>query len=327
MSKPSVCVIIVSRSDKHQLARCLEFVFAQDYDGTKDIVVVDNASDDNSLLVLTSQYPQVKLVKNDVNLGIGTALNQGMAKTDSEYIAVLHQDTEPQANWMSQLVKGLQNHRSVGAACSIVTKRILQGARLEVESAGIAFRGARAVPLYQGDDPAKPLFREVRRVFGAPGAGAIYKREMLEKVKVGNEIFDEDLVAHGEEFDIALRAFLAGFTTLFVPYTSLFHKKGSLYASNPFETKMREIYGRMNPLLILAKGTPAELYDKHRKKIKKIFRQEIIELGKQFGVGASLRAWVHHRTVWSKMIKKQRIIFNHLKVKPSAIELEVFGKL
>ncbi|MCZ7582876.1 MAG: glycosyltransferase [Deltaproteobacteria bacterium] len=94
MPKPEVDVIVGSRDGKEHLARCLEFVYAQEYDGPIHTHVVDNDSRDASSFLVNSRYPQVRLTSNKDNVGRAGAYNQALAKARGRYVIFLSQDVE-----------------------------------------------------------------------------------------------------------------------------------------------------------------------------------------------------------------------------------------
>jgi len=327
MADGSVTIIITSRSNKEQLSRCLEYVYAQDYRGEKDIVVVDNGSNYNSVFLVTSRYPQVKVVNNDINVGVGAAINQALAVSDSDYVAIIHQDVELEENWISTLVPPLESDFKIGSACSLVTQRKSKGSRLDVDSAGIAFRNGAITNLGEGAIPESSRFENIRNVFGVPGAAAMYKREMLEEIKINGECFDEDLFALYEDFDIALRGKLYKYKSLFVPGTKALHKKGILREGDKKLALDREILEVCNPLLLFIKCMPVNIYEDRKKPLKKEFRGKYFNLFKKHGLVVAVRTWFHFRKTRGKMIKKQRELFDDSNFNTAEFEREVFGGL
>ena len=326
MDEKKVGLIITSRSNKEQLARCVEFVYTQKYDGQIQTIVVDNASTDNSVFILSSRYPQIKIIQNKVNFGIGTAVNQGIYATDAPYIAVLHQDVEIEENWVSLLVRALESDPKIGSACSMVTYRRSKGSKIEIDSAGIGFRQGVPVRLAQGADMASPRLSEAHPIFGVPGSAAMYKREMLENIKLGNEIFDEDLFACCEDYDVAMRAYMHGYTSIFAPGTAALHKRGILREHDVKAQQEREILEACAPILLLIKCLPLHIWDKHKRRTRRGFYKRILGLMGMFDIGVAAQAWNHYRLSRKKMFKKQMLLFEGLDVNLEAIEWEVFGK-
>lgn len=88
-----VSVIIVNYNTEQLLNQCIQSIL----DNTKgicyEIIVVDNASTDNSVSAVKRLYPDVKVIQNEVNSGFGAANNLGIRKSSGEYIFLLNSDT------------------------------------------------------------------------------------------------------------------------------------------------------------------------------------------------------------------------------------------
>lgn len=326
MSTPTVTLIITSHSNKDQLVRCLESVYVQTFEGSIQIIVADNNSSDNSMLIVTSRYPQVRVIIHDTNKGTGAALNRGIAATEAQYIAVLHQDTELTSSWVERMVQALESNPQVGSACSQVTTWKARGARTELESVGIGFRDGHPVRLAEGASLDSPKLKEAHRVFGAPGCAAMHKRKMLDRVALDGEIFDEDLFVGYEDYDIALRAFLYGYTTMYAPGTSVLHKRGALREKDYKATAQRAMLDAVNPALVLTKCLPGELLAEYGGTIRRQVRRNCLNLVRRYGPGAGLSAYRRYRTESRKMLKKNDVLFDAIDVNPKALEWEVFGR-
>lgn len=326
MKKPPVDIIIASHSNKEQLTRCLEFVYTQKYGGMTNIVLVDNASKDNSVFVVSSRYPQVKIVLNNENIGLGAAINQGLSITSSPYVGVIHQDVELEENWVSELVAAIESDEKIGSACALVSFRKSKGSRKETESAGIGFRNGKPIQLDIAVSKETPRLKNIHSVFGVPGAAGMYKREMLEKIRIKKEIFDEDLFSCYEDFDVALRAYFHGYTSIFTPDTSALHKRGILRENDPEAQINRDILEACNPALVYYKCLPYDVFVNNKKQIRKRLRSGLWGLTKVHGAAIGMQAMNYYRSCKRKMLKKQALIFDKLDVNLDAIEWEVFGK-
>jgi len=114
-----VSVVIVSYNVVGLLRKCLQSVFSQH--SKVEVVVVDNCSTDNSLEMVRSEFPQLKLIANSNNVGFSEANNQGIKATSAEYIFLLNPDTELRTDALQSLLKCA---KSVGGDC-IVGPRLL----------------------------------------------------------------------------------------------------------------------------------------------------------------------------------------------------------
>lgn len=326
MEYPSVTIIILSYSAKDQLARCLEFIYVQEYPGQIQTIVVDNGSKDNSLLIVSSRYPQVKIIRNPVNLGIGTALNQAMIEAKGDYILTLHQDVEIRPDVVESLVRAISQDPMIGAACLLTIQRRSQASKLEVDSVGIGFRNGYPVRFFEGDVFSEDRFSETRYVFGGPGCCVLYTREMLEKIKINGEYFDEDLFACYEDYDVAMRAYLKGFKTVYAGGAIALHKRGIIREHDETAQTIKDILSVVNLRLIMNKNVPPDLWELNRKIIKRNYRHGKWELLKRYGLGVWLRATWHFWKNNSKMLKKSDMIFERSTFNLYNYERDIFGR-
>ena len=88
-----VSIIIVNYNTKKLLRDCLESVFKQTKDIAFEVIVSDNGSTDGSVEMIKSEFPQVILLENNVNLGFGAANNRGLEIAKGEFIFYLNSDT------------------------------------------------------------------------------------------------------------------------------------------------------------------------------------------------------------------------------------------
>ena len=327
MAQPLVDLIITSHSNKEQLVRCLESIYRQSFDRPMQITVVDNASSDNSMLVVTSRYPQVKVIVSQTNQGIGAALNLGLASTSAPFVAMFHQDVELGEGWLDRMIDGIEtSDPRVGSVCSLVTVRTSTGSKQEVDSAGIGFRNGQPRRLGEGTRKDSIRLLETQTVFGVPSCAAMYKRAMLERIKLGDEIIDEDLFETHEDFDLALRAYLHGYSSMFLSDVWVLHKRGILRQHDVEAQIQRQVWETINPYLVLIKCLPPKLLRPYGLYYRKTLALDIARLVRRHNVGVAIGAWRRYRKVRRKMIKKRGLLLETVRVNEKALEKEVFGR-
>ena len=101
--KPLASVIIANYRGEDLLPSCLDSVVGQVVDFPFEIIVVDDNSDDASVELVASRYPQVEVVVNRRNKGPAAAKNIGASAANSEFIAFLDNDVELDPNWLSHM--------------------------------------------------------------------------------------------------------------------------------------------------------------------------------------------------------------------------------
>jgi len=90
---PDLSIVLVCWNNKSYMDPCLESLYNPGLKCTFDVIVVDNGSSDGSQEMLREKYPQVKIIQNDRNLGLGKASNQGIENTNGRFILLLNNDT------------------------------------------------------------------------------------------------------------------------------------------------------------------------------------------------------------------------------------------
>lgn len=110
-----VSVVIVNWNGGDLLRQCLEAVQAS-VDCTPEVILVDNASTDGSSIAVAQQYPRLRLIKNDANVGFARANNMGIRASTSRYVMLLNNDALLAPQTLRILVSYMDGHPRV-AAC------------------------------------------------------------------------------------------------------------------------------------------------------------------------------------------------------------------
>ena len=120
-NKPEVSIIIVNYNGKYLLRNCLSSIRNVNYPKEKyEIVVVDNNSTDTSLDFITLNFPEVRIVESDKNLGFAGGCNLGVKNALGEYVVLLNTDTKVDKNWLTYLVKRIKSDKKIAAVNSKV---------------------------------------------------------------------------------------------------------------------------------------------------------------------------------------------------------------
>lgn len=226
---PSACIIIVNWNGRRLLETCLPAATAQTY-ASYEITVVDNGSSDGSAAWVAANYPQVRLLRNDVNTGFCAGNNQAFAATGAPYLALLNNDAAPEPGWLAALVEAMERNPRAGMCAAKVLRweqrDIIDSCGLAVDRTGTAWDWRSG----QRDEPTESP--APRPVFGACGSACLYRRAMLDDV--GG--LDEDFFAYLEDADLAWRARLAGWECLYVPTARVYHRHSATAGHNsPFK--------------------------------------------------------------------------------------------
>ncbi len=219
MSK--VSVIIINYNGKDLIEGCLKALEEQSFKDF-EVVIVDNDSLDSSrhkiqnFLRESPIAPLVRLIPLDRNFGFAGGNIQGLNYVNnSEYIALLNNDTEPERYWLEHLVNAMDSEPVVGICAS---KLIVYGTDI-IDSAGVEF-SAFLKAFNRGEGEKTSLLNKKEYVFGACAGAALYRRKMIDEVG----FLDEDFFLIHEDADLNLRAQLYGWKVLYVPTAPCYHK-------------------------------------------------------------------------------------------------------
>jgi len=244
---PLISVIIPNYNGAGFLTRCLQSLRSQTFRNV-EIIVVDNASDDESVKVVQSNL--CTLIQNSRNLGFAGSVNRGIRSAKGEWVAILNNDTELPPNWLSECARGIESH----AAAAFLACKILDFAdHTRIYSAGDCYLRA-GVGYRRGQElPDRPEFDRECRIFSASGCAALYRRDVL--LELGG--FDERFFAYLEDVDLGLRVQAAGYCGFYLPRAEVFHV-GAGTSGGEFSALAVRLRTR-NALLLLMKSVPGGL--------------------------------------------------------------------
>ncbi|MBL8044896.1 MAG: glycosyltransferase family 2 protein [Anaerolineales bacterium] len=245
-------LIIPNWNGAKHLPTCLEALRAQTVRDL-EVIVVDNASQDDSLAVL-AHYPEVHVIRLERNYGFTGACNAGLRHGRGEYLVLLNNDTQADPHWLEEVAAAFARHPQAGL---IASRMLLFDKRNIFHTAGDVFY-TNGTPGNRGvwqEDTGQ--FAE-GPVFSANGGSAAYRRSMLEKIG----LLDDDFYYSCEDVDLAWRAQLAGWQCVYVPRAVVYHK---LSASGAGVTA--SFHDGRNFIYLLAKDVPGYVWRKHWAKI------------------------------------------------------------
>lgn len=225
MMQPTVTVQIVTYNSALDIEHCLEAVNRQTYP-IENIIVVDNASSDNTLERVRSfderNHVSIRYVENQANTGFAPAHNQAMRLSNSDYVMVLNPDVILGQDYIGSLVKIMETRPEIGSATG---RLVLQCDPEVIDSTGLIMNKIwRAFDRGAGEWAAQ--WMNSAEVFGVSGAAAMYSRKMIEDISIFGEFYDEDFFAYKEDVDVAWRAGLLGWKAYYCAEAVGVHKRG-----------------------------------------------------------------------------------------------------
>jgi GT2 family glycosyltransferase len=247
---PSVLVVIVNYNGGELLARAVAAMKLQTFTNYR-LIVVDNASSDDSIALMKAGNPGVEVLPAGSNLGFAAANNLAVRRyPGSRWIALLNPDAFPEPPWLQVLVDAAQARSDAAAFAS---RTIDAGDDTLLDGAGDAChisgrywrRGHRC--------SASRHYLQREEIFSACAAAALYSRPAWEQV--GG--LDEDFFCYGEDVDLGFRLQLAGYKCLYVADAIARHYGSAVTGErSDFST----YHGQRNLVWVYVKNMPPLLF-------------------------------------------------------------------
>lgn len=222
---PTLSIVLVCWNNKTYLDPCLQSLYETGMQNSFDIVVVDNGSTDRSQQMLAEKYPQVKIIQNDSNLGLGKASNQGIEATQGRYILLLNNDTIVNGSSIDAMVDLLeQNPKAGGVGGKLMNPDgTIQAGYNYFSSLHEEFLVAtRLGELFRPGYPAMMDANEIKSVDWMGSACLMVRRSALGEVG----LLDEEYFIYGDEADLQYRLKKAGWEIYFLPNATTVHYGG-----------------------------------------------------------------------------------------------------
>lgn len=248
-----IAVIILNWNGSALLREFLPKVLATTDSTIADVIVADNGSDDDSLTLLTADFPEVKKLFLEKNYGYAEGYNRAIAATGYKYTVLLNSDVATGEGWLTPLYDIMERDASLGA-CQPKIRSYAEPEKFEYAGACGGFLDRNGYPFCRGR-----IFSTVETddgqydtpisVFWATGAALMIRSELYNRL--GG--LDSKFFAHMEEIDLCWRVLLSGSDIKVVPKSVVYHLGGgSLPASSPRKTYLNF----RNNLLLLHKNLP-----------------------------------------------------------------------
>jgi GT2 family glycosyltransferase len=220
---PQLSIIIVSFNDKSHLEECLSSIKENVQNINYETLIVDNNSSDGSQEFIRQNYPEVKLITNQENVGFAVALNRGIRRSEGEFFLFLNTDTVIYPEALNLLLEELKNSPGIGAIGPALLKRenayqVSFGRRVSFISE--IFQKFFLNPFYK----LRLKSAQKRKEVGWLSAACFMtRREVLEDVG----LFDENFFLYFEDIDLCYRLRRKGWSLVFFPQARVFHKGGT----------------------------------------------------------------------------------------------------
>ncbi len=238
---------------KENLPKVLEAI------GDAEVIVVDDASFDGSVenikyqisnIKNKNQKSNIKLIRNEKNLGFSSTVNRGVREATGDLIVLLNSDVIPESNFLDPLINHFNDPKVFAVGC-------LQKGTLRK---GISVQGRGIGKFSKGflmHSPGKIDKKNTLWVFG--GAG-MYRKSIWEELGGMEEIYSP---FYWEDIDLSYRALKAGYKLIFEPKSAVEHQQETTIKSQYSQSKIKTIAYRNQIFFVWLNITDRKLIFQH----------------------------------------------------------------
>jgi len=226
MPEPIVSVVILNWNTRDMLEQFLPEVIRHSAHPKVSIVVADNGSDDDSVLLVKTKFPEVRIIQLDNNYGFAGGYNRALKQLTTPYTVLLNSDVIPGEKWLEPLLRCMEQNPDT-AACVPKIKSLHQPDHFEYAGAAGGFIDKWGYPFCRGRifdviEKDTGQYNQPGEIFWGSGAALMVRTEWFNRSGGLNEAF----FAHMEEIDWCWRMKNQGFKIRYCPESIIFHLGG-----------------------------------------------------------------------------------------------------
>ncbi len=242
----NVSVVIPNYNGEPYIIHCIACIYDQ-VNHKRSIIVIDNASEDQSVSLIKQKYPDITILENETNLGFATAVNQGLRHADTAFVILLNNDAFAKPKFVEHLYNCILSDDTIFS----VSAKILRFSNPNVIDDAGDFLTLMGWAIKSGDGELSYTHNKERVIFSACAGAAIYRKEILQKI--GH--FDDLFFAYLEDVDLGYRANNRGYKNIYCPSAEVLHIGSATSGSrhNAFKVRLTA----RNTFFVLMKNMPA----------------------------------------------------------------------
>lgn len=246
----SVSFVVLNWNGEDVISRCLDAISRalDTYKGPGEVIVVDNGSNDNSVSLIERDYPRVRLIRLEENLGFSEGNNIGVRESRGDIVTLVNNDAYVHPDFLISIVPHFDDDQVFS-----VTPRVygLDGSTLTIGKTGAYFYRGFIRLKFSGDIYTSP----VPCLWATGGSGAFDRRKYLELGGLLELLYWEDL-------ELGYRAWKQkGWRTIYEPRSLVYHDHGTSFIKVFHWKRLKNIrdrnrflfqwYAISDPLLII----------------------------------------------------------------------------
>lgn len=246
-------VVVVTRNSAEHIGPCVDSILA----GGGLPIVVDNDSGDDTLNIVRSKDPKIKVIAKRANLGYGKALNLGFEETTSEFVILANPDVMFLSGSIPRMVEFLQENATVGitAPQQMFPDRSWQASYGDLPGIWSGIKDVVGISTMQN---ALRRMLWPRKIDRSPKEvpyldGGVLAVRRCAFLAVGG--FDQSFFMYAEESDLCARLRKAGWTVVFLPSAEVIHVRGGS-ATSQDRAELSASYVARSQHLLAAKHLP-----------------------------------------------------------------------
>jgi N-acetylglucosaminyl-diphospho-decaprenol L-rhamnosyltransferase len=239
-----VSIIFVSYNTAEMTKKAIQLVKDSIHQLSIEIFVIDNASKDDSAEMIASEFPEVHLIKNKVNVGFGRANNQALPFYHGKYVLLLNTDAFVEPDTIQKTYDFMQANPKSGI---LGVKLVGRDGTLQPSCryfptiwSTFLFRTGlnKLLPCVKMVDDMTWSHQEVRQCDWVPGCYYLIRKEVIDQVG----LFDPRYFLYYEEMDHCLAAKSAGWDVTYYPFSTVVHIGGeSAKTDNKISKEGRQV--------------------------------------------------------------------------------------
>lgn len=307
------------------MRECLKSLQNSSYPSV-EIIVVDNASSDDSVMMMRREFPKVKIIENPENHGYAGGCMDGVQHANGEIVAFFNNDAIVDSGWLEPMVSHFQIYPKVAA---IQPKLLSYFDRERFDFSGAAgglmdkygfpFARGRIFTTIENDNGQ---YDEPAPIFWACGTAFLIRKDVLEK----SGGFDRNFFAHFEEIDLCWRIHLMGYDIACVPKSVVYHRAGYTLGAERYQKKY--LNHRNSLLMLFANYSTKNLW-------KRGFARRLLDAagflfslftGDLRRAAALPAAWFYLITHIKEIKKKRALVKSIRKLTDAEIDAKLYSK-
>lgn len=240
-------IITINYNGVSDTCKMIESIPTEDF--STEVIVVDNASNDDEASEIERRFPNAAVIRSNENLGFAGGNNLGYTNSHGRYILFINNDTEFGSSGIKPLIERMESDRSIGIVCP---KIIFFDSPRHIQYAGytpltkLTLRN-RAIGCGEED---RGKYDNAQMTPYAHGAAMLVRREAIEKAGIMPLCY----FLYYEELDWSLMMHRAGYTIWYEPRTTIYHKESR---STGRQSPLRAYYMARNRLLFAKRNKDA----------------------------------------------------------------------